>query len=180
MHTTLRLLLLALVPVAPLATPRGVSPPTPVAWVWDRTPPETCGRPIRIAAAVPRPLPGDSEAIALVNPGPGPLSLHRFELRAGRRRVRLPDVALGPGAGVALGAETLGTFRLRNDGGELVLIDPCGAETDAVAWGETAPGDVLWAADLAPRGPRTLPWARAHAEPVHAALAAEPSPDTGS
>ncbi len=180
MQRAVPIVLLGLIPLTHLVAPGGVAPRTPAAWIGDPTPPASCGRPIRIVAAIPRPEPPDGELVSLVNPGPGPISLGRFELRAGRRRVRLPPLELRPGAGVTLGPDALGSLRLRNDDGTLSLVDPCGGQTDAVAWGETTPGEVLWAADLGPM-PRSLPFPgrTAAPEPISTAATEDgPSPDS--
>ena len=121
-------------------------------WVPAPHPPPACGAPVVIAAAVPRPHPDDPDApdtaalgerVVVVNRAPLPVDLDGWTLRAGRRKWMLPAVLLGPGSSLDLGTDDLGSFRLRNDDGVLMLFDPCDAARDHVQWGTTEPGEWL-------------------------------------
>ena len=105
-----------------------------------------CGADIVVADALvdPDDRPDrEGEEITLLNREPVALDLDGFVLAAGRRRLVLPSLVVPAGEAVVLGGAadrpTLGTLRLTNRGGSVVLSDPCGVVRSCLRWGGEAP-----------------------------------------
>ena len=126
-----------------------------------------CGFPLRIQAALPDPthVPDRvGEWVEIVHHEIEPLELSGWRLESAGRSRPLESMPLGPGERLRVGGErgTLRPVQLRNTGGFVRLLDPCGLETSRLSWGPThglplKPGERISRHPLPAQNARTPP-----------------------
>ena len=99
-----------------------------------------CGFPLRVQAALPDPthVPDrEGEWVEVLHQEVELLDLSGWRLESAGRTRSLGPGLLGPGDRLRVGGElrSLRPIQLRNTGGSVRLLDPCGLETSRLSWG---------------------------------------------
>ncbi len=87
----------------------------------------TCGSDITLIDVAPR---ARDETVTLQSRDPNPIELTAWTVQVGRRKHALSGV-IEP-----LEAHVVVLSRLRNEGGEAALVDPCGIVVASIRWGD--------------------------------------------
>ena len=127
----------------------------------------SCGFPLRLVAVMPDPVlvpDRRGEWVELQHQEVESVDLTGWVLESGGRRRALPSTLLHPHSPYRVGGgpRPLAPVRLRNLGGRVTLLDPCGLESSTLAWGSNhgvrlRPGEQLRREALPVQNARTPP-----------------------
>jgi hypothetical protein len=107
---------------------------------WESPASNLCGVDLVIAMVLPNSHvkpDHDGEWVLLQNPSDKDIDLTHFFLTSGRRRRALDHLTIPAGGAAWLGGDkgpSLGSLRLRNTEGCVLLEDPCGDQVSSLGW----------------------------------------------